>query len=405
MPRQRKCQLIAAQYYSWRLSRRRGVWCADGRSNPINLGRHSLGTRIESEAKLLIIQLDLRCAIAHGRAPVAKSSDATKVELILEEGRRLYLDHAARPRVTGGVRPVSLKRYRPVFQKFLRFADERGIKTWNAVTANVIQSYLAKLEAESYAYGTLYFEGTTLKQAIGWLVEKDHLPQAKAIDLKLKKPVGTNTYCWTIEEFKLIASYCRTRQELHWLAGVVIMLGLTGLRISELASLRWDDIGFPDGMIRLEDESTHAGRGGRPPGGRTLKSGRSRSFPIHDELKPVLLDLPRNKDGFVFHGPLGGRIKPDTVRNILIRDVLIPISRDADGAVSTRFQDGRLHSFRHFFCSFCANRGVPQQVVMNWLGHRESGMVQHYYHLHDEESKRQMGLITLGLTAGTSPVA
>ena len=74
-----------------------------------------------------------------------------------------------------------------------------------------------------------------------------------------------------------------------------------------------------------------------------------------------------------------------------------------DGEVG--FADGRLHSFRHFFCSLCANRGVPQQVVMRWLGHKSSAMVQHYYHLHDEEARRQMRRITLSDDAGDPGVA
>ena len=54
------------------------------------------------------------------------------------------------------------------------------------------------------------------------------------------------------------------------------------------------------------------------------------------------------------------------------------------------FADGRLHSFRHYFCSYCANAGTPERVVMAWLGQQSSRMVQHYYHLHDEEAQRQM---------------
>jgi hypothetical protein len=27
---------------------------------------------------------------------------------------------------------------------------------------------------------------------------------------------------------------------------------------------------------------------------------------------------------------------------------------------------------------------------MAWLGHRDSQMVRHYYHLHDDEAQRQM---------------
>jgi integrase len=43
----------------------------------------------------------------------------------------------------------------------------------------------------------------------------------------------------------------------------------------------------------------------------------------------------------------------------------------------------------------CANLAVPQRVVMRWLGHEDSRMVEYYYHLHDEEARRQMGRIKL----------
>ncbi|SFJ27791.1 RNA 3'-terminal phosphate cyclase [Planctomicrobium piriforme] len=59
------------------------------------------------------------------------------------------------------------------------------------------------------------------------------------------------------------------------------------------------------------------------------------------------------------------------------------------------FIDGRLHSFRHYFCSTCANAGVKERVLMNWLGHRNSKMVHRYYHLHDDESRRQMKQVSL----------
>jgi integrase len=64
------------------------------------------------------------------------------------------------------------------------------------------------------------------------------------------------------------------------------------------------------------------------------------------------------------------------------------------------FPQGRLHSFRHFFCSLCASRGVAQQVVIRWLGHKDSKMVEHYFTLHDEEARRQMRRIALSDDAG-----
>jgi len=113
-------------------------------------------------------------------------------------------------------------------------------------------------------------------------------------------------------------------------------------------------------------------------------------------------EIQRTRDGLVFHGPRGGIIKPDTTRNILIRDVITPLAAQfpaPEGEIG--FADGRLHSFRHFFCSVCANTGVPEQVVMRWLGHQSSRMVRHYYHLHDEEAQRQMERVQFLSPTGT----
>ena len=51
---------------------------------------------------------------------------------------------------------------------------------------------------------------------------------------------------------------------------------------------------------------------------------------------------------------------------------------------------GCLHSFRHCFASYCANKGVPPMQLLSWLGHSSLGMVRKYYHLGEDESLRSM---------------
>lgn len=144
-------------------------------------------------------------------------------------------------------------------------------------------------------------------------------------------------------------------------------------------------------VISLADESRWA----RPAGGRArreTKSGRDRSFPIHADLKAVLDKMPAAPgDDLIFHGPRGGRLKPDTLRGVLARDVLAPLAvRFPHPAGEPGFRDGRLHSFRHYFCSTCASARVAERVIMAWLGHADSAMVSRYYYLLDAESQRQM---------------
>lgn len=113
-------------------------------------------------------------------------------------------------------------------------------------------------------------------------------------------------------------------------------------------------------------------------------------------MLPTLRQLPRHTDGYVFHGPRGGQIKPDTLRNILIKELLTPLAeRFPAAAGEPGFTSGRLHSFRHFFCSLSANSGVPERVVMDWLGHADAAMVRRYYYLNADESRRQMDRVSI----------
>jgi hypothetical protein len=170
--------------------------------------------------------------------------------------------------------------------------------------------------------------------------------------------------------------FCAAQDGLEWLGNVIVALACTGLRISELAGMRWSDVDLEQGILSLTDETNVATSGSDH---RQLKTGRGRSFPIHENLLSILRRLPR-RSTTVLLGPRSGRLKPDTVCRLLARDVLTPLADKVPTPEGQRgFLDGRLHSFRHYFCSTCANRGVAEQMLMTWLGHRDSEMVRHYY--------------------------
>jgi hypothetical protein len=128
MPRKPKYQLIRCSHFSWRIWRRNGVWYADGRSNPIDAGRHSLGTRERSEALRLLVRLVEAAAVRHDLIIERRVSTPTaSKELTLAEGRRVYEDFIGRSRITGGVKESTKKRYRAVFDKFLPWANSHGV--------------------------------------------------------------------------------------------------------------------------------------------------------------------------------------------------------------------------------------------------------------------------------------
>lgn len=399
MPKRRTNEQITAKHFTWKLRIRSGVYYADGRANAVDAGRHSLGTRDREEALRRLHDLDTTVAINNGIAePPPPKTDNKSIGLT--EGRQLYEEHLKRPRALGGVRASTFKRYRPVFDKFIPFARSKEVGEWNAVTNRVLTSYASHLQSQEYLSKTIRNEMTTLVQAFKWLVQEGHISGVEPLRITLKKVQSRKAYCYRPCEVEAMVKLCKDTASLSWLADVIIALACTGLRIAELAGMRWSDVDLAAGLLTLTDETGYAPRENEKR--RELKPGVGRSIPLHPDLAAALTRIAR-KDKFVFHGPRGGRLKPDTVRNILIREVikpLIPKFMREDGEEG--FERGRLHSFRHYFASMCANRGIPERVVMVWLGHHDSEMVRHYYHLHDEESKRQMGRLSL-LGNSTAP--
>ncbi len=102
----------------------------------------------------------------------------------------------------------------------------------------------------------------------------------------------------------------------------------------------------------------------------------------------------RQPDGRVFHGPRGGLLTVDTVRNILIRDVLKPLSsKFPTPPDEIGFVDGRVHSFRHFFVSQAFLGGASEGEICEWIGHADSRIIERYRHLADEDAQRKMSQI------------
>jgi integrase len=160
------------------------------------------------------------------------------------------------------------------------------------------------------------------------------------------------------------------------------------MRIGEAAALRWSDVDLSANTLYVRDNRHNALT---TDAKRTTKGRRSRRIPIHPQFRLILDRMARRNDGRVFGGPRGGILKPDSVRNILIRDVLNPLKANFLTLPSeTGFIDGRLHSFRHYFVSQAFLTGASEGEIRDWVGHKDSRLIERYRHLRHEEAQEKM---------------
>lgn len=382
--------LDEALNYNWSVFQRRQMYYADGRSNSPDLGRHSLGTRNRAEANQQLHLLDRKLAIENGIV-VEPLGDTAFPAIPIGVGMGQYLDHCRRPRVMGGKTEGTIKRYRSVGDKFAAFCKKKGIASWQGVSKMIIEQYGGDLDRQEYAQRTISLEMHLVQHVVHWFIDEKRLPEQMRMKLGLKKLTGSDTYCYSRAEVSAILDHCKSDADLAWLYDLLATLAMTGIRIGEAVQLRHADIEWePRPILRIADEGA-SHRKAKMKSARKTKGKRGRIVPIHPDLASVLQRIERNRDGYVFHGPRGGRLKADTARVIFKRDVVEPLADQFPTEVGDiGFVHARFHSFRHYFVSQCSAAGASDGQIMDWVGHKDSEMVSIYRHQFDAAGQERM---------------
>lgn len=124
---------------------------------------------------------------------------------------------------------------------------------------------------------------------------------------------------------------------------------MTGLRSESLNGLRWSEVDLQAGMIRIRDERFDR-RKKNLDTIRTMKGKRDHCLPINWRFHDVLERLPKAKDGLVFHGPRGSRLRARNTLKVLQSKLIEPLKEKFPTAPGeTGFEHAKIHSFRHFF--------------------------------------------------------
>ena len=136
-------------------------------------------------------------------------------------------------------------------------------------------------------------------------------------------------------------------------AAAIYLLVLTGCRRNEILGLRWDDLNFETGEIRLPDSKTG-----------------TRMLPLTSPAAEVLNSLPRTPDSpWVFPG----RKKGTRLHNLNDSWARVRKRADLDGV--------RLHDLRHTFASRALALGEGLPMIGDLLGHRMVNTTARYAHL------------------------
>lgn len=148
---------------------------------------------------------------------------------------------------------------------------------------------------------------------------------------------------------------------------MIQLLGLSGMRVSELVGLDWSDIDRESGTIRVIG-----------------KGNKERVIPIAPPLNPLLDAYRRHGSGPLFHSERGERVSVRTVQHTLKGH----IDRLKPYLPFLTHKQVTPHKLRHTFASRLAMSGIDVLTIQQLLGHESVATTQVYAHINDEKKKQ-----------------
>ena len=357
---------VQCRYYRWLIYLRDGVFQADGRSNTIDAGRHSLRTRQLEVAKKRIHKLDDKMAEKLGLIRFARRENDVNFKLTVKDGIEIYLNYIERPKIAGGIAESTRKRYKRSINSFSSYVAHDPIQFWEQLDAAYMTNFVKEL-GKRYKPSSIVTIATTIRTLHRHLISYKHLDDRCAFPFAIGRPKESTKYCPEDQELRAILACLKGTD---WIYDATATLSHSGLRFGELSQLTRFDIDLKKSLIHVRDETFDS------RGTRTTKSGYSRAVPMHPVVSEIVKRRLQRDPELLFAGPRGGKLRLDTYGRNLRKLALEPLEEKFP---APRFQTITAHSLRHFFASICAANKVSEQTTMDWMGHRTSNMAKYYY--------------------------
>jgi len=234
-------------------------------------------------------------------------------------------------------------------------------KYLSEITAEQIERYKAKRKADPVrpnaeakpgvdpkliSPSTVNREVSCLKNVLNKAVEWEKLDRNPAAKIKKFREPNAKERILTFDEMKRLLA-----EASEDLRPVLVVALNTGMRKSEILSLRWKDVDFVKGFIHIADS----------------KSGRSRDIPMNSPVFETLHDRSRDRE-FVFENP---------ETKARIQDVKTAFK----GACRRAEINGlRFHDLRHTALSWMIQKGADLVTVSKIAGHASIQMTMRYCH-------------------------
>lgn len=154
---------------------------------------------------------------------------------------------------------------------------------------------------------------------------------------------------------------------------LILLGGSAGLRRGEIIALKWSDVDFTRGHLRIDRAVWHDKKDVSAEA--TPKGNRGRIIPLHPELAEALQAYRRQ------HPSVDERVLPNgDGRDLTYKTIRCMVKRSQRRA-GLPVDSGGIHLLRHTFCSHLAVAGVSAKAIQELAGHADLKTTMRYMHL------------------------
>ena len=351
-----RCRASGAKYYVLKMR-------VGGRQRWITIGRHGSPWTAEGARNEALRVLGLRAA---GKDPALDRDRQKGVITVAELGSRFLRDY-----VPQHCKPRTAYEYRRAVELFI-----------NPVLARHRISDVLRADVAAFHHGLRDrpYQGN---RALGVLSKMMNVAEVWGL-----RPDGSNP-CRHVKKYREVKrDRYLTREELQRLGAVladeqakgtespfvVVAIGLlvlTGARLTEILTLRWEYVDLENGVLRLPDSKTGA-----------------KLIYLNAAAMQLLRTMPRMQGNpHVIAGEKPGAHLVELQK---------PWRRIRAKANLT---DVRIHDLRHNFASVGAGAGMSLPMIGKLLGHTQASTTQRYAHLAADPVRAASNLIGAEITA------
>jgi len=252
--------------------------------------------------------------------------------------------------------------YEVDMRQFAGYIEEYGIENLESIDVPVLRAYLRNMAGWGFAKPTIARKLSALRSFFSYLKDSGAISTNPARSLKGPPTPRNIPKALSSEAVNVLFKMCESSEEPIRDTVVLEVLYGCGLRISELAGLKWSDVDLDERWLMVFGKGSKERR--VPFGSYAQEALRALSLKYSEAWQGAQREAPV---GFVLAGKSGKSLTVRTVHRIITK---LAERGGLDGVTP--------HVLRHSCATHLLERGASLKFIQEFLGHENMATTQIY---------------------------